>query len=260
MSARSTYFSAMFRSGGMEEGGDEAVEVVVPDSYVGLLRVLVWIYCGNLAESGSDALLEDLLAADRYALFDMKRVCESMIKVTPENAASVLDVASVVKADRLRMESLGVLSRNLVECSADGGDSLRELGNRVPEAMPVLMDMIFDRDLHRKGVSGGINEVEQLVVEVGLAAGWELKVTEDVKGIMRKGLKKKKEREAAAAATMMGGDVKGPVPLGFLLLATACFMGYTVVGRIVVLGPLVPVINIIFFMLFMIKLCSGLRK
>ena len=260
LSARSTYFSAMFRSGGMEDSGGEAVEVRVPDSYVGLLRVLVWIYCGNLAESGTDALLEDLLAADRYALFDMKRVCESMIKVTPENAASVLDVASVVRADRLKWESLSVLSRNLVECSADGGDSLSELGNRVPEAMPVLMDLIFDRDLHKKTTGGGVNEIEQLVVEVGLAAGRELTVTEEVKETIRKGLKKKKDRENEAAKGMTGGEVKSPVSLGFLLVATACFLAYTYVGKMLVLGPIIPIINVLFFLGFTIKLCLGLRN
>ncbi|GMH56388.1 hypothetical protein TL16_g02122 [Triparma laevis f. inornata] len=261
LSARSTYFSAMFRSGGLDGNRGEVVEVQVPDSYVGLLRVLVWIYCGNLAESNSDALLEDMLAADRYALFDMKRTCESMIVVTTENAASVLDVACTVNAERLKVESMSVLVRNLVDCTEpDGGDSLRELATRVPDVMPTLMDMIVEKEHHRRGVMGGVNEVEQLVVEVGLAGGRDLNVTDDVKETLRKGLKKKKEREAEAAKGMTGGEVKGPIPLSFLIMMTACFIAYTFVGKMIVLGPLVPIVNTIFFAFFVVKLCAGLKN
>ena len=126
LTARSTYFNAMFRmSGAMneeeEEGEDDAssrssgssrrrrrrkkiVDIVVPDSYVGLLRLLLYVYSGALADSNTDALLEDLVAADRYQLRDMKKLCESMIVVTPENAASVLDVAIGAGGVRLRKE------------------------------------------------------------------------------------------------------------------------------------------------------------
>ena len=261
LSARSTYFSAMFRSGGLDGNRGEVVEVQVPDSYVGLLRVLVWIYCGNLAESNSDALLEDMLAADRYALFDMKRTCESMIVGTPENAASVLDVACTVNAERLKVESMSVLARNLVDCAEpDGGDSLRELAVRVPDVMPTLMDMIVEKEHHRRGVMGGVNEVEQLVVEVGLAGGRDLNITDNVKETLRKGLKRKKEREAEAAKGMTGGEVKGPIPLGFLIAMTASFIAYTFVGKMIVLGPLVPIVNTVFFAFFVVKLCAGLKN
>ena len=76
----------------------------MPDSYVGLLRLLLYVYSGALADSNTDALLEDLVAADRYQLRDMKKLCESMIVVTPENAASVLDVAIGAGGVRLRKE------------------------------------------------------------------------------------------------------------------------------------------------------------
>lgn len=126
--------------------------------------------------------------------------------------------------------------------------------------MPILMDMIVEKEHHRRGVMGGVNEVEQLVVEVGLAGGRDLNVTDDVKETLRKGLKKKKEREAEAAKGMTGGEVKGPIPLSFLIMMTACFIAYTFVGKMIVLGPLVPIVNTIFFAFFVVKLCAGLKN
>ena len=74
LSARSAYFAAMFRSAGGAGGrGKGVVEVQVPDSYVSLLRLLVFIYCGQCGEGSADALLEDLLSADRYARGRAKR-------------------------------------------------------------------------------------------------------------------------------------------------------------------------------------------
>ena len=201
LAARSSYFSGMFRSGSFDAGSGKRrkgmLEIQVPDSYVGLLRVLVFVYCGNLADSNADAVLEDLLAADRYALFDMKRSCESTIKVTASNAAAVLDVACVLDASRLKAEAASVLARRLRECSEpDGGESLRELCKRVPpEVMPRVMDMIMEREQHHREARGGINKVEKLVVELGVMAGREIGITEEVREKARAGLRKKKERE-----------------------------------------------------------------
>jgi len=79
LEARCPYFRAMFRSGMMETrrgvaggssygAGDRTrmVDVVVPDTFVGFLRLLIFIYTGTLPDGSDGAILEDLMAADRY--------------------------------------------------------------------------------------------------------------------------------------------------------------------------------------------------
>ena len=41
------------------------MEVVVPDSHMGMLRLLLYIYSGALAPASADTLLDDMVAADR---------------------------------------------------------------------------------------------------------------------------------------------------------------------------------------------------
>ena len=66
LQSRSGYFRAMFRSGmreAEEVGG--AAQVAVPDTFVGLLRLLIYMYTATLPEGADGQLLEDLMAADR---------------------------------------------------------------------------------------------------------------------------------------------------------------------------------------------------
>ena len=123
LAAASSYFRAMFRAmaslneprssdrrGGdteddededEESAGPSVLEVVVPDSYVGMLRVLLWVYTGKLEEGNFDSVLEDLIAADRFQLLCMKRACESAVMVDASNCVAALEVATVTNAPRL---------------------------------------------------------------------------------------------------------------------------------------------------------------
>jgi alpha-tubulin suppressor-like RCC1 family protein len=81
--ARSEYFAVMFSSGMAESNSSSSsaskrqqqqqrcVDVVVPDSHVGMLRLLLFLYSGTLPSAAPDTLLEDLLSADRYRLLNM---------------------------------------------------------------------------------------------------------------------------------------------------------------------------------------------
>jgi hypothetical protein len=53
-------------SGSDEEEGPAVVDIVVPDSFVGLLRFLIFLYTDILPDGSDGALLEDLMSADRY--------------------------------------------------------------------------------------------------------------------------------------------------------------------------------------------------
>lgn len=59
------YFQAMLTSGMREGRMEGVVQVVVPDSFVGVLRMLIFIYTGTLPDGSDGVLLEDLMAADR---------------------------------------------------------------------------------------------------------------------------------------------------------------------------------------------------
>lgn len=72
LEARCEYFRIMFTSGMAEsnavneESAPAMVDIVVPDSFVGLLRFLIYLYTDILPDGSDGALLEDLMSADRY--------------------------------------------------------------------------------------------------------------------------------------------------------------------------------------------------
>lgn len=72
MEARCEYFRIMFSTGMAEssavneESSPGMVDIVVPDSFVGLLRFLIYLYTDILPDGSDGALLEDLMSADRY--------------------------------------------------------------------------------------------------------------------------------------------------------------------------------------------------
>ncbi|CAM9459081.1 unnamed protein product, partial [Chrysoparadoxa australica] len=118
LTSQSEYFKAMFRSG-MQEGSasqgtkDAVVEVVVPDTAVGILRLLLYLYSNNLASTTTETLLEDLEAADRYQVLGMKQLCQSMIKVDDANCLDVLHVADISDAPLLYQAALAHLTYSL---------------------------------------------------------------------------------------------------------------------------------------------------
>lgn len=117
LEARSTYFRAMFRSGMLEAFvvNGKPTDIVVPDSFVCLLRMLIFLYTDLLPEGNDSSLLEDLITADRYQLSDMKCMCESMIVPTKTNWLEVLRVADLVNSSRLREETICFIRDHLSE-------------------------------------------------------------------------------------------------------------------------------------------------
>jgi alpha-tubulin suppressor-like RCC1 family protein len=78
LESRCEYFRVMFRSGSTgakvitnkEKNGKFGgiIDVVVPDSFIGFLRFLIFIYTDSLPDGADESLLEDLLSADRYVI------------------------------------------------------------------------------------------------------------------------------------------------------------------------------------------------
>lgn len=76
LETRCEYFRMMFSSGMAESTAvnedsngttsSGMVDIVVPDSFIGLLRFLIYLYTNILPDGSDGALLEDLMSADRY--------------------------------------------------------------------------------------------------------------------------------------------------------------------------------------------------
>ncbi|RLN93645.1 hypothetical protein BBJ28_00004197 [Nothophytophthora sp. Chile5] len=146
--ARSEYFRAVFAFQNASthavdgvHGSGEPTVVNVEDSYDGLVRVLHFIYHdqvtlplakskseayrgkedsddGEEAEDASDQLLEDLLAADKYGLDRMKRLCEHAVCVTAANCLEVLAVAELVHAAHLKQVAMRFVQTHLAAVTA----------------------------------------------------------------------------------------------------------------------------------------------
>ena len=113
LESRCEYFKAMFRSG-MSEGGQAAVlDVVVPDTFVGFLRLLIFLYTNTLPDASDGALLEDLMAADRYAISDMRLLSENMLIPSKSNWLDFLRTAELLSSSRLRVMVVSFLRDNV---------------------------------------------------------------------------------------------------------------------------------------------------
>ncbi|GMG17609.1 unnamed protein product [Phytophthora fragariaefolia] len=150
--------------------------VTVEDSYAGIVRVLRFIYYDqvtlpdpkrkhstapkhstsystgsddstvNEEEEVSDQLLEDLVAADKYGLERMKRLCEHSLNVTVTNSLEVLAVAELVHAAHLKQVAMRFVQTHLAEVT-----SRREEFQRFQEDFPQLLEALYTslRDANR---------------------------------------------------------------------------------------------------------------
>ncbi|EEY61127.1 uncharacterized protein PITG_01374 [Phytophthora infestans T30-4] len=152
--ARSEYFRAVlaFHRLAESEATKRKMAVVnVEDSYAAIVRVLRFIYYDQVAlpqskRNGetdtdvSDQLLEDLVAADKYGLERLKRLCEHAIRVTAANCLEVLVVAELVHAAHLKQVAMRFVQTNLADVTAR-----REDFQRFQEDFPQLLEELYAR-------------------------------------------------------------------------------------------------------------------
>lgn len=235
---RSEYFDAMFRSG-MREGclsfpaphqhpsttttrRAKTVDIVVPDSYDSMIRLLLFIYSGTLPDQGEEAVLEDLMAAERYRLIEMKELCESLVEVGTHNCLEVLQLADMYGASRLREAALLYMVRHLHIVAASPAYRI------FADQQPALMEEIFNK----------IKATSPLTTAVA----------EQPHGA----LAKKKQEEEKEEELFNPGPFPW-VPIGGLV---TCGIIYSHISQMVALGPVVPIINIIFLPLLIFFLAT----
>ncbi|OWZ19990.1 Transmembrane protein [Phytophthora megakarya] len=169
--ARSEYFRvvlAFHRSAARSLPHDSKISVVnVEGSYAGIARVLRFIYydqvalpslkrVGNKCDNctlkkdddgeikhdydgdASDQLLEDLVAADKYGLERMKRLCEHAVCVTVANCLEVLAVAELVHATHLKQVAMRFVQTHLGDVT-----SHPEEFRRFQEEFPQLLEELY---------------------------------------------------------------------------------------------------------------------
>ncbi|CAN0014382.1 unnamed protein product, partial [Phaeothamnion confervicola] len=250
LAVRSAYFDAMFRcgmregrhSGGNGVGGGGLVEVVVPGSHATMLRLLLFLYTGHLATTGGAAscaaaaaataataaatadTLEDLAVADRYRLADMRRLCESVLRIDDANCVAALEACenAARAAPRLRQAALAHLARRL------GAVAVRHGSCRLLRADPRAAEELLVRRRRAAAAAG-----------LALAAARPLSAAAAV--------------TAAAAARPWRKRLADPsfctdtsFPWGAVAVAMATAALYGKMANAMALGPLIPALNVLF--------------
>lgn len=167
--ARSEYFRAVlaFRRSSAQAAATRPIEtnticVHVEDSYAGLVRVLRFIYYDQVAlphlygassgdvkdgdlnqderdgeDDQTDHLFEDLIAADKYGLDRMKRLCEHALRVNAVNCLEVLVVANLIHAAHLKHVAMRVVQTHLADVTR------RRDFQRFQQAFPHLLEELY---------------------------------------------------------------------------------------------------------------------
>lgn len=221
LEARCEYFRVLFNSGLSESldfqkraDGDPdnevpaVVDIVVPDTFVGLLRLLIFLYTDILPDGSDGALLEDLMSADRYQVGDLKRLCESMLVPSHDNWVDLLRAATLFDSPQLEADVVSFLRDNV-------DDLLRVKDAGISEEFPLLLPHVME--IRRASFP--------LPPAQSLAA-----YTSQVAQVS------KEKRE------------QFHMPYWAILSALLAAFTYQHVIRVVSLGVLVPVVNVVMFM------------
>ena len=139
LAGRSQVFEAMF-SPNFKEGMENKVEVVDVAADV-LEEMLRFIYCGGV-KNLKDGAANILVAAEKYALVDLKQMCEESLCVhmTVENVLDMMDLSDLHNAANLRATALKFIVENAKEVSAQ-----KEWRERIPGVMVDIIDAIIQK-------------------------------------------------------------------------------------------------------------------
>ena len=111
LAVRCEHFRAMFSSG-MRESTERQVDIVDIRLPV-FMKLLEYLY-SDVADVGPELAIELYVAADRYTLDRLKGLCEERLMrgISPENAASLLQLADELNVLRLREICVGYIVRH----------------------------------------------------------------------------------------------------------------------------------------------------
>ena len=226
LESRSEYFRTMFRSSyvesfrdGNSSGAATSVDVVVPDTFVCFLRMLIFMYTNTLPDGSDDALLEDLICADRYDLTDMRYVCESMLVPSEDNWLDILHAADMLDSKRLKLEVEGFVRDNFAVVCPDEDFSQAGIHNNTTmtmlrEEFPEFLDRVFESRVDAHPLPPSQIFLETTTVNE--------KISAEESGF------------------------QSPFPMWALVTMLVTFFLYTQMASIISLGPIIPIVNVLF--------------
>lgn len=114
---------------------------VCVDTYIGFLRLLIFVYTSTLPEGSDGQVLEDLMAADRYGIADMRALCESMLLVNDSNWLDFLRAGSILSLSKLSADA-----EEYIRCNAQRISASSHCATLTEEFPGLLERLLAERD------------------------------------------------------------------------------------------------------------------
>lgn len=113
LAARSPVFASMFKHRVLESSGCSRVDVIDVEPAV-FKEVLRFMYTGKMPMVETNRWVDVLLAAEKYAVEDLKIVCEDQVErnMCVANAANVLRLADLVNSKHLKKRASAFIVRH----------------------------------------------------------------------------------------------------------------------------------------------------
>ena len=158
LSARSDFFAAMFKPGGMCESMKTIIEIQGQYSSSTFHRLLEFVYSNavrDLDKIESSELISLLMLANEYLLEDLRVLCEQTAArcLDMSNIGALITLSAKHNAEALRRACLKFIQENNEEIRAD--PSIREEIRSNPELALIFFDAHTEKDASAAGGSGG---------------------------------------------------------------------------------------------------------
>lgn len=140
LSARSNVFAAMFEND-MLEKSENIVRVTDIDGQT-MYDMLHWMYTGKIESLSVSNAMKIISAADKYAIEDLKLVCENVMceTVTMHNAIEMFVVANLHNANYLKKECLNVIDKSMEQIVKTSGFQ-NMVSNRDPNFLEIFREL-----------------------------------------------------------------------------------------------------------------------
>ncbi|GMH88921.1 hypothetical protein TL16_g11302, partial [Triparma laevis f. inornata] len=154
LGARSPYFKQMLFDSGMSESTDDTKVIEIPDtSYECFMKVMEFLYTGEVNDIGGDVVVELLITAELYLMVGLKNLCEDKIRdgVDTDGVANLLITSARHGAEGLKKIAMDFVLEHLEEVKETEG--FKELVKEPDLLMEILMKTSLPRG---EGVGGAV--------------------------------------------------------------------------------------------------------
>lgn len=140
LSARSNVFAAMFEND-MLESSENIVRVTDIDGQI-MYDLLHWMYTGKIESISTSNATEIIRAANKYAVEDLKLLCESVIceNITMDNAVDMFVIANLHNANYLKNVCLNFIDKHMEQIMKTSGFQTL-VSNRDPNFLEIFQEL-----------------------------------------------------------------------------------------------------------------------